>query len=958
MSQRTEREDRFAFDADAVLDRVQSLYHIPVLALLFAYMLWVRVQSWERFFVDGRVLFDGNDAWYHLRQTSYTVQNWPFTMPFDPWTFYPYGTASGQFGTFYDQLVATAAIGVGLVYPGPQSEATAVTLLFAPAVIGALTAVPTYYLAKRFGGRFVGVVAVLVLALFPGAFLWRSLVGFSDHHAAEALFQAIAVLGVVVAVSVAEREKPVYEQFTEREFDSLRATLLYATLAGVAIALYLWVWPPGVVIAVILGVFFLVHLVVVFLRGHSPEHVAIAGVVMLVVAALMMVVRVSTFELTATDFSLLQPLLLLALAAGLVVMAALARVFEARALTPLAYPGVIVGTVLLAVAVVALATPDLYDYFVKQALRVFGLDASAQARTVGEAQPVERGEWGAFFFGSYGLAFYAALVGALVLLGRYLLSDDPRGEGLLVIVWTAMMALAALTQVRFDYYLAVPVATLTAALVGEVFGLIGLDQRSRLTDVDAAQVMVVATVVIILVVPFTASGFALQATETGQATGPGEVRNWQGSLEWMDENTPEEGQYANPDGEPMEYYGQYDRVEDFDYGEGTYGVMSWWDYGHFITVDGERIPNANPFQQGATAAANYLLAPNETRANELVTEGDQNTRYVMLDWKLAQANSDKYFAPTVFYNDGENVGVRNLYRPVYSQQGQTILNMHQDRHYESMRTKLFTFHGSAAAPRLPSGQVPVVDYEPRQFSDGTTRLTPPDNASDLVRYFDTMEEAEAFVEEDGTAQIGGLEGVPTKRIPALEHYRLVHVSEENNRQTPWVKTFERVDGANVTGEGPANTTVTARAQLEMPNGETFTYAQQAQTDDQGDFEMTLPYSTTGYDEWGTEEGYTNVSVRATGPYEFVAFTQEGDGNATATTTWNTTADVTEGQVIGEDDGEVQVALEEGATETDGNGTNVTQNPATPADALPSPSEAAGGTAPSSVGTDMALARAG
>ncbi len=72
-------------------------------------MLWNRVRSWQNFIVDGEVLFSGNDAWYHYRSTQYVVQNWPSTMPFDPWTNFPYGTSNGQFGTLFDQIIATVA---------------------------------------------------------------------------------------------------------------------------------------------------------------------------------------------------------------------------------------------------------------------------------------------------------------------------------------------------------------------------------------------------------------------------------------------------------------------------------------------------------------------------------------------------------------------------------------------------------------------------------------------------------------------------------------------------------------------------------------------------------------------------------------------------------------------------------------------------------------------------------
>lgn len=67
--------------------------------------------------------------------------------------------------------------------------------------------------------------------------------------------------------------------------------------------------------------------------------------------------------------------------------------------------------------------------------------------------------------------------------------------------------------------------------------------------------------------------------------------------------------------------------------------------------------------------------------------------------------------------------------------------------------------------------------------------------------------------------------------------------------------------------------------------------------------MTLPYSTTGYENWSVDAGYTNVSVQATGPYSF---------NLTNTTNESTTAattiDVPEAKVIGEDTTAINVTL--------------------------------------------------
>lgn len=99
------------------LERLRHWYEIPALLAVVAFMLWVRLQAMSGFIRDEKIYFAGNDAYYHFRQVNYVIQHWPFTMPFDPWSYFPYGTNQGQFGTLFDQLIASAALVVGLGSP-------------------------------------------------------------------------------------------------------------------------------------------------------------------------------------------------------------------------------------------------------------------------------------------------------------------------------------------------------------------------------------------------------------------------------------------------------------------------------------------------------------------------------------------------------------------------------------------------------------------------------------------------------------------------------------------------------------------------------------------------------------------------------------------------------------------------------------------------------------------------
>ncbi|MFC4356591.1 oligosaccharyl transferase, archaeosortase A system-associated [Halobium salinum] len=1027
MSLRTESDGEVGY-ADRTLDYLERRPYVPVglaMTAIMAVMLWIRLLPYDRFVrADGEVLFSGNDAWYHLREVSYTVRNWPSTIPFDPWTYFPYGTSTGQFGTLYDQLVATAALVVGLGSPNP--ELVAKTLLVAPAVFGALTAIPVYFLGKRLGGRAAGLFGAAILMLLPGTFLQRTLVGVSDHNGVEPFFQALAVLALVVAFAVAEREKPVWELVQAREVDSLRRPLLFAALAGVAVAMYMWVWPPGLLLIVITGIFLLLKMTSDVVGGDTPEPVGIVGAVAMTVTGLLLLVPIETLNPSPTRFSILQPLLAFAVAFGAVFLAALARFFEGRDTETTYYPAAVFGILFVLAGLLAVVTPEFFSLLLNNLLRIVGFSANAATRTIAEARPfldpnrlqrfgnISRTE---MIYREYGMAFFTAALAAIWLVIRPLVRDgetreytyvgaglatvlliflapgllsaiagvvggDPQvlglaivtallvgavvlarydAEVLFVVVWAGFITAAAFTQVRFNYYLAVVVAVLNAFLLGEllrVLDLTGSVARAR-DNADALKAVAVVVVLVVALVPGMAvslaasgsggGGQGMQLTtpahQTAKFHGPGAVTQWDGSLDWMSNNTPAVGEYGGADnaGE-LDYYGTYQEPADgnYDYPDGAYGVMSWWDYGHWITVEGDRIPNANPFQQGAVQAANYLLAPSESQAEDVLrsyendAEGEGNqTRLVMVDWQMTTVGQ-KFGAPIVFYDAEENVGANDFYYPVLrqNQQGGASFGfwMHKQRYYDSQMVRLYQYHGSAMEP-----QPIVVDWETQTFQGQSYRVLPAGNGSQPVRTFDNMSAARAYVEQDGSAQVGGFGPYPEERVPALEHYRLVKSSESTaydsrgfvnslvgvqrslglpfqpqlfTQTTPsWVKTFERVPGATVEGSGaPANATVTATVQMNVPSSNsTFTYRQQTQADAQGNFEFTLPYSTTGYDQYGTEEGYTNTSVRATGPY-FVAseptVNESGYGVRYASN-----ASVPEGQVVGAEDGPVTVELE-------------------------------------------------
>jgi len=970
-------------------DLLKQLYHIPVLVGLLAFMLATRLRALENFQTDGGVTFRGNDPWYHFRQTNYLIEHFPSTMPFDPMTNYPQGTLAEQFGTLYDQIVAGFILLTSFGDPSPE-YAGLVMLVAAPVFLTA-TIIPAYLIAARFAGRWPALVGIAVFALLPGTVLRYSLVGFYDHQAAEVFFQTLGVLGFVTAIAVAQQSQPVWELVVDRDFAALRRPLLYSVAAGVAAGLYMWVWPPGILLVGFTGIFFALKITTDVYHNRSPEPMAFVGATSMTTTGLLMFVPLTSFTIGgSTDYSLLQVILPIGVGVGCLLLAYLARQWETRELDKIWYPVTVGSLVFVSGALFTRFVTDL----AQPLLNRIGFSTNAASRTIGEgAPPLARNPPFEFIYSEYRLALFTAIAAALIILARPLLrSNNTRDTGyvaaalttvgliylgspvvdqiagifgttwqvlgllissglivgatlrhryevteLYILVWGAFIISAAFTQVRFNYYLGVVVAVFNAIFIAQATDFLDIratagSVRESAQNLEGWQVMAAVTIVFLVVAPFVFPTVAAWDTGASYSNGPGPaVQIWDDSLEWVNNETPAPGTLEDPDAEAMDPTGTYERPADgnFDYPDGAYGVQSWWDYGHWITVNGERIPNANPFQQGATEAANYLLAPNETAAADALNEKmgeDGQTRYVMIDWKMVSPGS-KFGAPTVFK---DNVSQGDFLNQAYSVQNEQFaqpITLRNQRYYDSQMVRLYAYHGSAADP------APVV-------FDADQRTVPTQGGGEVeisvyesknaTRTFDSIEPARTYIEANPGAQLGGVGANPTERVDALEHYRLVKASDVNAvtrsrqyrrtllrtqqlsgvsinqllRTTPsWVKTFEKVPGATIQGSGaPAGSEVRATVQMNMSGGQPFPYTQYATADANGTFELTVPYSTTGYGEFGPENGYTNVSVRATSDYRLQA-TSDG-------ALYTGTATVDEAQVVGVDDAAVDVELSE------------------------------------------------
>ena len=507
--------------------------------------------------------------------------------------------------------------------------------------MAALTIIPVYFIGKTLFSRWAGVFAAGLVAILPGEFLGRSILGFADHHVAETLFSATAVMFVILALKNAKKEPITWSQLRHPKGSGLTKPAVYGVCGGVFLGLYLASWMGALLFVLILAGFLLVQFCVDHLRKVPTDYLCLVGVATFL-SALVAFLVFSQHRNTAAVLSIAVVLP--------VAMFAISRLMASGRLKPVYYPVAVVGLGLAAFGVLYAAAPSL----VKPMLDNFEIFNWNKGTTVSEMVPLlfQRSSAGALEFSLgplwqvYGFSMLFGIV-ALGMLG-YAVIKRWEPEKVLLIIWTLVILLAALGQRRFNYYLVVNVALLTGYLSWEILRLVGLRALAGEQDVDSgyrkkpqrskrkkepkresyrlrpshAYVALAAIGIFTLfsIIPYskvdlygTGTAQLVSTIDYAKATAdldPDQPRYappdaWMESLTWLREYTDE------PFGDSDFYYARYDRPFDYSAYPDAYGVTAWWDYGYWIVRIGQRPPSQNP--GGAIpSVAEFFLAQDES----------------------------------------------------------------------------------------------------------------------------------------------------------------------------------------------------------------------------------------------------------------------------------------------------------------------------------------------------------
>jgi dolichyl-diphosphooligosaccharide--protein glycosyltransferase len=803
------------------MDKIKSSWPYTLAVIIIAFIsLGIKTLPADTVFLsNGFVKFVSDDSWYHMRLLEFLLQNYPHGLYFEPWTHYPYGTYN-HYGPLFEQLMAIPVLILGR--GNPSSELVNIIGAYFPAVLGALTVIPVYYIGKYLGSRKSGLIAAILIALAPGQFLARSMIGFTDNHVAEALFSTLFIMFFMLALISAKRNELRFEHIFNKDFDVLKKPLMYAIMAGIMYSAYQLSWIGASLFAFITVTYSVFQYFLNNLRKESSDYLGIVGIITFLVSAVLLLPSVHPeIGLDMYAYSWFTVVVAMGTLISFVVLSFIERAFIKKRLNSYYYPLAILGLSILGLITINIISPSFYSTIINAPKAIFGVNTGGAA-TIAEASSIfYMGgvfSWSGVFGNFTAQGFIVSILGILLLMVS--ISRKSKPEEVLVIVWSVLIFFAIYSQNRFAYYYSVNVSVLCGYVGGLLLEKVkwnelnekfqnnvksSADLPNALKFIKVQQVLAVLAIIVFLIYP--AYGAAIQ-----QATGSNDPPDaWIEACTWLRSNTPDPG---------MDYNGIYDAPkngETFQYPDTAYGVMSWWDYGDYIEIFGHRIPDANPFQEGIggrrgsinetnePGAATFFTAQSEKEATSVLKAidprpGKMGARYIMSDARMA---TDIFAAMPAWTLD--NDGYYQAYLT-----GNGYQEIPSTRYFNSMEARLHIFDGNGL----------------KQYR--------------MVYETEAYQTAETVYKQVYDYVFGG-------NISAVD--------------TGYVKIFEYVKGANITGTASPNETVNINTTIRTNQGRTFAYSQSTTADSQGRYEFTVPYSTEG-----PISGQTQFETAPTGPY--------------------------------------------------------------------------------------------
>ncbi len=749
----------------------------------------MRMLSYASVTANGSITFNGYDDFYHMRRILYTASNFPHSLNFDSYINYPYGFEVG-WPPLFDLLGGLLAKILGGGQPDLHTVEFAGALL--PVILGVLTIIPLYVAAASVFDRKTAFLGAFIFAVLP-AHVYISRFGAVDHHVAETLLSTSAYAFFIFALKWAGEGSlsltSLRKIFSEKK---LIKSLTSAVVSGFFFALLVFTWIGAPVFVSFIVLYAFIQTALDLKAGRNSDYLLICTVTALL-ATLLFTIPLSAgsvrpgLEMSAMYLSWFQVFYVLSLLAGTLILWGFSSYISKKGLDWKYYPAILILVSVAGLLSLRIFSAGSYA-FVIEGMRFF-LGKGEYIGTISEAVPLFLTAQGKLTFsavlGSLGLCFPAA-VGGLFLLGLEWKGEKSKPEGIFFLLWSIFFAYLALSQRRFSYLFAVNVAILTSYLLWVLLESFNFEAEIR------------------------------KLLKTGPVTRKNIMPVLKAEKETKSK-TKSKSKVNNPSSSKKSLLEpDYFKIVSSVVLVGLVFVPCVWAGFAFAKEGGSVDPeweDSLRWLEASSPETSYHLEPSET------------PEYGVLSW-WDYGNWIIYLAK----------------RPVVSNNFQTGI---QDS------ALFFTTDSEKEAKAIMEKLKVKYVITDDQMAGGKFGAIVELAGKDIGKYFkietvngkNSLETVATAKKEFMNTEIYKLHELDGTNLGNL---RLVHestVPEEKNGKKNDVKVFEFVPGARLSGTASSGQTINATLELSSNTGRKFTYHNEAMSDKNGSFEITVPYST-------------------------------------------------------------------------------------------------------------------
>ncbi len=721
---------------------------------------------------SGEVQLLDTDSYYHLRHTAYAVYHFPQVQRWDVGTNFPQGERSPHAGLFHVGLAALSL----LFNAGQPSAATiGIVLAWAPVGLYLMSAYLLFGVTRSLLDTRYAAFVLAVFSLFPGLSFARTMLGFADHHAAELALLLASMWGLAAALRPGEASWP------------------RRALHAFPLLIYQFTWSGAPLVIVLVGAAIVATLCADCVRDGDCRSSARAALD----HGLVLAIGLFTARTVAPDLILVNRLYAPALACALALASLGAfvhcyatQVAARRHLAAVAVP--LLG--LLAAALTLLWLPPEYAKLVLEPKTA----AVQEQAGVSAAQALSlHGLFGVLSLPAVPLWWLAAR------------ADAGSRPHLACAVVGALVSMAWLHSHDYSYLPPALIALSSALTLSRV--------ASLRHDAEGGRTLVICLGLASLQLwpfstgphPFKAEPHRLLQIDAA----------WRDAMAWLKTSTPPPTPSVSSKvpGWPGGRYA---------YGASSYGVLSAWDFGNFVSALGERTPlSSHGFSRDI---ANWLVSPDEEASLARLCPrclDEQAVRYVVLSAKTLAEN----FIVNV-EESSRSVAEFTGELGLLERGGQSIPLIGYGPAYEgTIAARLYLQDGNGLGRyRLvyESPQQTWSSYERRLSTSGGARF-------DVTRVSLRLETPVA------------LERAAALRNTPLQPVELDQTLRYGHNVTASVKIFEVVAGARVTGRAWPRASLTVFLGLRTAAERRLVYRQTVQAESSGSFELIIPYASEG-----------------------------------------------------------------------------------------------------------------